>query len=194
MQISIVKHGKNISVINETSAFIKKMLTESNFSILLVPHVAPLDGNEYNNDEFFLNTVYSQLSEHADRVGVVPSKLNCCQLKNIIAHCRFFIGGRTHATIASISSMVPTISIAYSIKARGINHDLFGHENWVLPTPDYSATNLFKFFDQMRLEEAEIRQVLSNKIPVWKERAYLSAKLFSQILDGKSLPVGPISS
>lgn len=194
MQISIAKHGKNISVINETSEFIKKILAESNFSILLVPHVAPLDGNEFNNDEFFLNTVYSQLLEYADRVGVVPSKLNCCQLKNIIAQCRFFIGGRTHATIASISSMVPTISIAYSIKARGINHDLFGHENWVLPTPDYSAINLFKFFDRMRLEEAAIRQVLSNKIPVWKMRAYLSAKLFSQILDGKPLPVGLIPS
>jgi polysaccharide pyruvyl transferase WcaK-like protein len=186
MQISIGKHGKDISVIEETCAFVKQLLEKSNFSILLVPHVAPLDGNEYNNDEVFLQVVLKRFLRHSERVGILPTKLNCCQLKSVIAHCRYFVGGRTHATVASISSLVPTISIAYSVKARGINQDLFGHERWVLPTPNFSAMNLLKFFEQMQSEEIEIKQVLGKRMPIWKDRAYLSAKLFTQVLRGKA--------
>lgn len=45
-----------------------------------------------------------------------------------------FIGARTHATIAAYSSLVPTLVVGYSVKARGIARDLFGTEkNYVLP-------------------------------------------------------------
>ena len=45
-------------------------------------------------------------------------------LKNIISNCHYFMGARTHSTIAALSSYVPTISIAYSIKAFGINEEI----------------------------------------------------------------------
>lgn len=41
-----------------------------------------------------------------------------------------FAGARTHSTIAALSSGVPTLSFAYSIKATGINRDLFGHTDY----------------------------------------------------------------
>ena len=43
-----------------------------------------------------------------------------------------FTGARTHATIAALSSCIPTLSFAYSIKAKGINRDIFGHEGYCL--------------------------------------------------------------
>ena len=56
------------------------------------------------------------------------------ELKGYIARCRFFVGARTHATIAAYSSCVPTLVLGYSVKSRGIARDLFGNEeNYVLP-------------------------------------------------------------
>jgi polysaccharide pyruvyl transferase WcaK-like protein len=59
---------------------------------------------------------------------------NCRELKHIISRCRFFIGARTHVTIAAYSSCVPTLVLGYSVKSRGIARDLFGTEvGYVLP-------------------------------------------------------------
>jgi colanic acid/amylovoran biosynthesis protein len=182
IQISIEKHGKHVSAIDETISFTKKLLKNTHYSVLLIPHVAPLDGNTYNNDEFFLEKIHEQLPEFKERLGLVPSKLNCCQLKEIISKCRFFIGGRTHATIASISTLVPTISIAYSIKARGINLDLFSHEDYVLPTPEFNSNNLWTYFKTLESREEEIKNELKEKIPLWKANARKSAITFSSEL------------
>ena len=59
------------------------------------------------------------------------------ELKGYISKCCFFIGARTHSTIAAYSSKVPTLVIGYSVKSRGIATDLFGtYENYVLPVQE----------------------------------------------------------
>ena len=59
------------------------------------------------------------------------------ELKGYISKCSFFVGARTHSTIAAYSSGVPTLVIGYSVKSRGIATDLFGsYENYVLPVQE----------------------------------------------------------
>ena len=58
------------------------------------------------------------------RVCIVDD-CNCMQLKYDISKCRFFVGARTHATIAAYSTCVPTLVVGYSVKSRGIARDLF---------------------------------------------------------------------
>ena len=53
---------------------------------------------------------------------------NCMELKGIISKCRFFVGARTHSTIAAYSMGIPTLVVGYSVKARGIARDLLGGE------------------------------------------------------------------
>ncbi|MBO5622010.1 MAG: polysaccharide pyruvyl transferase family protein, partial [Butyrivibrio sp.] len=51
----------------------------------------------------------------------------------------FFVGARTHSTIAAYSSNVPTLVIGYSVKSRGIATDLFGdYTHYVLPVQEIS--------------------------------------------------------
>ncbi len=45
----------------------------------------------------------------------------------------------THSTIAALSSGVPTLSFAYSIKAQGINRDIFGHTDYCMGAADLNA-------------------------------------------------------
>ncbi len=93
-------------------------------------------------------------------------------LKGIIAGCRFFIGARTHATIAAYSSLVPTLVIGYSVKSRGIARDLFGEERGlVLPVQELTGAGLIAAFEDLRAREEELRAVLAGKIPEYRERA-----------------------
>src|SRR5690606_14821725 len=86
----------------------------------------------YNNDLETLNEIYQKFND-TGRVVLIGDH-NCMELKGFIARCRMFIGARTHATIAAYSSMVPTLVVGYSVKARGIAIDIFGtNENYVIP-------------------------------------------------------------
>ena len=95
---------------------------------------------------------------------------------------RFFIGARTHATIAAYSSYVPTMVLGYSIKSRGIAKDLFGKEKLVLGINDISNTEkLIKGFDELLRDEEDIRELLKKRIPEIKEMSYKSAEYLREI-------------
>jgi colanic acid/amylovoran biosynthesis protein len=173
------RSGQPGSVKELAAAFIRWVLAETDMSVLLVPHVAALDGARFNNDELYLAEIARAVPGHGGRLAVVPSGMNACQLKDIIAHCRFFVGARTHATIAALSSAVPTVSIAYSVKARGINRDLFGHEDHVVPTPQLSLDTLRHSVRRLIAQEDAIRQNLISKMPHWQSLGHLSAEVFS---------------
>jgi colanic acid/amylovoran biosynthesis protein len=66
---------------------------------------------------------------------------------------------------------VPTISIAYSVKAKGINRDLFGDTRLVLDTPAVSLVSLRQYLSHLESHEQEIRDLLAERIPEWRRRA-----------------------
>ena len=72
---------------------------------------------------------------------------------------RFFIGARTHATIAAYSTLIPTMVLGYSVKSRGIAKDIFGEEKLVLNLKDISdSSKLIEKFQEMVLDEQELKK------------------------------------
>lgn len=171
------------ATVGEVLRFIESAVRDHDLSVVLVPHVDPLTGGPGNSDSAYLGPILAGVGHLGPRVSLAPSHLNAAQLKHLIGTCRFFIGARTHATIASLSSGVPTLSIAYSIKARGLNRDLFGHERYVLPTPQLSAASLTAGLETLLADEASIRELLGRRIPEWQQRARQSACLLARHLN-----------
>ncbi len=113
--------------------FIRHILDTSDKKILLIPHVVW----DNNDDRRPLSEFYNEFKDtgRVKLVGDAPAEV----LKGYIARCVFFVGARTHSTIAAYSSGVPTLVIGYSVKSRGIATDLFGTcENYVLPVQEIS--------------------------------------------------------
>jgi polysaccharide pyruvyl transferase WcaK-like protein len=152
-------------------AFIRSIVAGSDDNILLIPHVDPLKGTWDNSDRAYMGRLLSDLSDLGPRVRMTPDLLNAEQIKYVLGACRYFIGARTHATIGAISQSVPTLSIAYSIKALGINKDLFGSTRYVLPTPEVSEATLHAGLALLRADELAIKATLAEKLPIWKARA-----------------------
>jgi polysaccharide pyruvyl transferase WcaK-like protein len=99
-----------------------------------------------------------------------------------VGRCRYFIGARTHSTIAAISSCVPTISIAYSVKAKGINRDIFDHGKYVLETPAVNAAALKKMLNRLVTEETHIRSHLKERMGLIREKANLAATQLKAVI------------
>lgn len=107
---------------------ISYIIEHTDMQIALIPHVIWSIGD----DRIPLGQLYAAFA-HTGRVALVED-CGCRELKYLISQCRFFIGARTHATIAAYSTGVPTLVLGYSVKSRGIARDLFGtEEGYVLP-------------------------------------------------------------
>lgn len=149
--------------------------------ILLVPHVgAP---NPADDDFAFLRGVRELVLDRVKvPVDIVPDGLGAAQSKWLIGRCSAFAGARTHATIAALSSCVPTLSLSYSVKALGINEDLFGHVEFCLPANALDPDSFVDGIARILREETSIRDHLRQEVPKARERAMRAGPLLRDLL------------
>ena len=157
---------------------INHILETTDFHIALVPHVIQKGNNDYETlKEFF------ERYKETNRVFLLPDNLNATEYKGYIARMRFFIGARTHATIAAYSTGVPTMVLGYSVKSKGIAKDIFGEEKLVLGIDEISdAEKLIAKFEEMKREEQMLKEILRNKIPKIKEMSQKAKTYLAEIL------------
>lgn len=152
---------------------IEYILNHTNMHVALIPHVTW----KGNNDLEPLTKLYHRFKD-SGKVCLIGDH-NCMEQKGFIARCRFFIGARTHATIAAYSSCVPTLAMGYSVKAKGIAKDLFGTwDNYVLSVQGIrNEIELCNAFCWMQKNEHQIRMHLQKIMPDYIKKTW-TAKTF----------------
>ena len=149
------------------TALVKHIIAQTDMQIALIPHVVW----QRNDDRIPLRKLYELFADSGRMVMMADAPAE--ELKGYIARCRFFIGARTHATIAAYSSAVPTLALGYSIKARGIATDIFGTDKeYVVPVQSLKAEgDMISAFDWLTSHEADIKHRLSEVMPAYIRRA-----------------------
>ncbi|GMU81572.1 MAG: hypothetical protein AMXMBFR47_14430 [Planctomycetota bacterium] len=106
--------------------FLRRVLLETDSNVLLIPHVVTPPGH-YESDPGANDAVLAALrgdtsvrAAAATRLAAAPPLTDCREAKWLISRCDWFCGTRMHATIAGLSSGVPTAAVAYSDKTRGV--------------------------------------------------------------------------
>ena len=126
-----VCYGTYTKSYDNVKYLINWILNNTDMSICLIPHVYDIE-DEKHHDLPILKRLHKEIND--TRVAIVDKEYDCEQLKYIISKCRYFVGARTHSTIAAYSTKIPTLVIGYSVKAKGIATDLFGqYQDYVLP-------------------------------------------------------------
>lgn len=162
LNVSPLIERYNPEITRITKNFIRYIFDNTTLKILLIPHVL----EEGNNDYEYMLSFYEDFRK-SSRIAILPPDLNAKQYKGYIAHTRFFIGARTHATIAAYSSGVPTAVLGYSVKSRGIAKDLFGEELGVINSRTIkSAEPVIEAFNMLVENEQDIKETLMRKIPL----------------------------
>ena len=163
LNVSPLVESYNPKITPVTEDFIRYVLDNTTLRVLLVPHVVENGNNDY---EYMLG--FYEAFRSSGRVAILPPDLNAKQYKGYISKTRFFIGARTHATIAAYSSGVPTAVLGYSVKSRGIAKDLFGEEFCVVNSRTLeSAEPVTNAFNTLVDKEQEIKETLMKKIPLY---------------------------
>lgn len=146
---------------NIARQIIIKVKQQFGLPILLIPHVC--EKNPNNNDYLFMKTVVPDIP--LEGVSVLPPVYSSQELKWIISKLCLFAGARTHATIAALSSCIPTISFSYSIKALGINQDIFNSHDYCLKPQELNPDRVCQVIGNVLSQRLKIRDHLSAKMP-----------------------------
>ncbi|WP_163193889.1 polysaccharide pyruvyl transferase family protein [Clostridium thermarum] len=176
----IIRYEKGYGkVLLSFTELIKHIISSTDFNIVLVPHVT-IEGN---NDYDVLKDLYERFRD-SGRIVLLDQEYTAAQLKGFISSCRFFIGTRTHATIAAYSSCVPTLALGYSVKARGIARDIFGDEkHFVIPVQHLLEPNqVIKEFDFILTNENLIRNHLESFMPKYISKAEAAMLKLKEII------------
>lgn len=149
------------------AAIIAEIARRTERKVYLIPHVT----NPSSNDHTFMQSALSLIPEKNENITLIQPHYNAAETKWFISQMALFAGARTHSTIAAISSGVPTLSFAYSIKARGINRDILGHESYCLAPDRLQPEAVAGKIADMLESSDQIKIELRKKIPVMPERA-----------------------
>ena len=175
----IIDNEKNSSIVLKNYVkLIEHILNNTNYLVALIPHVI-LDSNNDNNA---IKMIYNYFKDNC-RVIVYPD-MKATELKYVISKCRFFIGARTHSTIAAYSTCVPTVVVGYSVKAKGIAKDLFGTwENYVLPAQElYKEDALLNSFLWIEKNELVIKEKLKKKMVIYKQEKHKMKSVITELV------------
>jgi colanic acid/amylovoran biosynthesis protein len=146
--------------------------------VLLVPHVYGEKNTE--SDLAISEEIYSKLKpKYNERLFMVKGIYDPSGIKYIIGQCDYFIGSRMHACVAAVSQSIPTVSIAYSKKFRGVMETI-GMEEYVADPKKMDEQTIIALIDTAYERRAEIRKMLEGKMPEVKKKVL---NLYKEILE-----------
>jgi len=178
LNFSPLVYKRNPEARKAINDLIKHILDTTDLHIVFTPHVT-----EHNNNDFEILNDFHELYRDTGRTIILPDNLNAIQYKGYIARMRFFVGARTHATIAAYSNAVPTMVLGYSVKSKGIAKDLFGEEKLVLGIHEISDSDKLKAkFNEMLSEEDAIRQTLTRVLPDIKKMSAKAGEYLAELI------------
>lgn len=154
---------------------IEFILERTEYNVVLVPHV--MNGADLS----VLTILYEKFKDSKRVILIDDERLDAQELKYIISQCRFYIGARTHSTIAAYSTGVPTLVLGYSVKSLGIAQDLFGTtEHYVVPVSQAkTGVELLEEFQWLMRHEVEVKKQLDNVLPQYIEKTMATSGIVS---------------
>ena len=179
----LISYESNYGVsIDNYRNLIQHIIDNTKYDIALIPHVVWPN----NDDRKTLIQLYNAI-EQKDRLIIIED-MTAPELKYCISKCKFFVGARTHATIAAYSSGVPTLVVGYSVKARGIAKDLFGDdEHYVIPVQSINTSDdLTNAFNWIAERETEIKKRLRCYLPEYLHRGEAAKELLYHICEDQN--------
>lgn len=159
---------------------LRKVLAESDARVVLVPHVLARPGHPESDPQACAEI--ARALDAPDRVAVLEAGYNAMEMKWVIARTSFFVGTRMHATIAGLSSGVPTAAVAYSRKTQGV-FESCGQGSWVADPRAFSAAACVDRIWQAWEAREAIRTSLETALPPVRQQAQAQQDRIFALLD-----------
>lgn len=175
--------------------FIQRLLTQSDANILLIPHVIAPIGHVQSDYGACLELCQMFVDQWPERLAVLPELKDPRHVKWVISQCDWFCGTRMHATIAGLSTRVPTAAVAYSLKTAGVFETCDQGDNVADPR-ELSTSEVIDKLWQSWLSRDKAAKSLAIAVPRVLEQANRQMDMIANACQnsGVSTPVGTVKA
>jgi len=158
---------------------IKKIAEKTKKPIYLIPHVTSAGKSDYK----FMEGLLPLLKNMQNTVKLLPDNLTASETKWVISKLFAFVGSRTHSVIASLSSLVPTLSLSYSIKGRGIIKDFFGDEYFSVSKEEFTPEIISEKMKELVVDKVKIKNQIASNLPRIQDLSMDAGKYLKNIIN-----------
>lgn len=169
-----VTNGNIEQWINDCATTIDMLSKESNLPLVFIPHVKA--------DYEFMLRILPHMNEK-ENIVLINKNLTAAEMKWIISKAECNIACRTHSTIASFSTSVPTISLGYSIKSKGLNIQMYNHEKYLIYKTEITPEKILSVFKEIIKNDVVVREELREKNKVIKKQAIQAGSFLKELLN-----------
>jgi colanic acid/amylovoran biosynthesis protein len=150
-------------------SLLHRLLSETDAAVMLVDHVLAPAGKVEADRAASSDLIASVPEKDCHRILRVSDAPGPSEVKWCISRCDWFVGARMHATIAALSSGVPTAAVAYSHKVVGVfaSCGLEGSVADVGTDFEGAMTTIWDSFEQRAVQ----RSRLGRQLPAVLDRA-----------------------
>lgn len=180
----VMKYEKYVDSIIKTIKYIDDTINEK--LILLIPHSGAASSMTPNEDDHQISKdIYKKAK--SDNLKLISGDYDTDELKGIIGRCDIFIGCRMHATIASASMSVPTISVVYGHKSHGILGKMMNQEELIIEIgncdPEKFLSEMKAKIDYVIVNKDVIKKELAERAKIAENRALLNGAYIKELLE-----------
>jgi polysaccharide pyruvyl transferase WcaK-like protein len=164
------QYGFRADYTDVIDGLLRRLLENTDWNIVLVPHVLTPIGH-FESDRRACEVAVERIGNAGiGRIAVLPTTYDQSEIKSLISQVDWFCGTRMHATIAALSTGVPTAAIAYSMKTKGV-FATCGQESHVAdPRVMNTVEVLEHLWTSWQMRDAA-RNELYHRLPAVLERA-----------------------
>jgi len=156
-------------------------------SILLIPHSGAASAMTPDEDDRAISREIFELAKNKYKLEIIEGDYDAHELKGIIGRCDMFIGCRMHATIASTSMSVPTISVVYGHKSHGIIGKMMGQEELIVEIEKFNSEEYLSVMkskiDYLYANKEDIRRELAKRAKIAENKALLNGQYIKELLE-----------
>lgn len=138
---------------------VRELLRRCDLPILLLPHTYAEPGDVESDNEAGQRLRATLSEAEQSRVFCLESVHGPEELKWILGNSDFVVAGRMHACVGALSTGVPAVGIAYSMKFRGV-FETVGMGQWVVEartvTEDEALQHCLSLFERRDAVRSEL--------------------------------------
>ncbi|HOF16356.1 MAG TPA: polysaccharide pyruvyl transferase family protein [Bacteroidales bacterium] len=140
---SLFYYSNYKEAINEFKITIDKLLNETDYRIIFIPHV--FSKTYGDNDMLFMQDIYNLIAEKSkSRVSIITDDIGFVNVKKQLIECNYLIAARMHCAINACAANVPTLFLSYSAKAEGMANIVYGNSTNLMNLQQFTNTTLVK--------------------------------------------------
>lgn len=169
--------------------FLNKVLAETRSKVVLIPHVMDTPGHFESDLAACLDVIQKIGSPYSGRIVVSPCIVDPTQVKWLIGQMDWFCGTRMHATIAALSSGVPTAAVSYSDKTKGV-FETCGQGGQVKDPRQLSSEAIVDGLSDSFFQRASVQKSLNQLLPAVRQMSNQQFRMVAEVIQGRYSQIG----